>query len=193
MTATPRLILGSSSPRRLAILKQIGITPDVVAAPDINEDPHKGELPRPYSLRIALEKNAALAIQYQNDFIVTADTTCAVGRRIFGKPEDLADAERMIRVLSGRAHRIFTGTTVRAPDGRIAHRISDNRIIVKRLSDDEIKWFLDTNEWEGKAGGYMFQGAFARFIKQAHGSTTGIIGLPAYETIQMLTGLGWQG
>ena len=189
----PRLVLGSSSPRRLDLLKQIGITPAVVCAADINEDPHKNELPQPYVVRLALEKNAVVAAQFPNDFIVTADTTVAVGRRIIGKPENKADAEKMIRLLSGRAHCVHTGVAVRAPDGKVVSRISSSRLKAKRLSDVEIAAYLQSDEWHGVAGAYRIQGLFAQYFLTIQGSPSGIIGLPLYETMQLLKGLGYHG
>ncbi|HEY1095877.1 MAG TPA: nucleoside triphosphate pyrophosphatase [Alphaproteobacteria bacterium] len=188
-----RLILGSSSPRRLDILNQIGMPPDVVVGADIDETPLKGELPHIYCKRIAVEKNAALATQYPNDYIVTADTTCGVGRRILMKADDRAHAERMIRLLSGRNHRIITAVCVRAPDGRLSTRVNETRLKIKHLSDAEITHFLDSKEWEGRAGAYHFTGIFARYIQKIIGSSSAILGLPAYETANMLTGLGYKG
>jgi septum formation protein len=193
MNAAPRLVLGSSSPRRVEILNQINLPPDIIQGADINEDIKRGELPHVYCTRIAHEKCAALADKFSNDYIVTADTTCAVGRRILVKPEDVKDAERMLRLLSGRTHHILTAVCVRAPDGRISERLSDNKVKVKRLSDVEIADFIaDPSQWDGFAGGYAFQKAFAKFVSHISGSHTGIVGLPAFETAQMLTGLGYR-
>ena len=191
MSAKPRLILGSSSPRRKIILEQLHLPPDIIEGADINEDVLPKELPAAYCKRIARAKCEALAPKFPNDFIITADTTCAVGRRILVKPEDIKDAGRMLRLLSGRTHRILTAVCVRAPDGRIAQRLSDNRVKVKRLSDDELNDYLATREWEGKAGGYHFRGPFIRYVVRISGSDTGILGLPAFETTQMLLGLGY--
>lgn len=195
MTATtkPRLVLGSSSPRRRDLLAQIGITPDVVVGADIDETPQKGELPKPYAARMALEKNVALHDQYNNSFIVTADTIIAVGRRVIGKPADRAEAEKIIRLLSGRAHRIYSAVCVRAPDGRIATRVQTSRMVVKRLSDVEIQSYLDTKDWDGVSGAYRLQGHFARYFSSIQGSPSGIIGLPLYDVLQMLNGLGYNG
>ncbi len=193
MSAKPRLVLGSSSPRRVEILKQITLPPNIIQGADINEDVKRGELPHSYCIRIAREKCEALADKFPNDYIVTADTTCAVGRRIFVKPEDAKDAERMLRLLSGRTHRILTAVCIRAPDGRISERLSDNKLKVKRLSDSEIAAFIaDPSQWDGFAGGYAFQKTFAKFVTRIDGTHTGILGLPAFETTQMLTGLGYK-
>lgn len=191
MTA-PRLILGSSSPRRLELLHQAGLSPDLVAAADIDETPHKNELPRLYALRVARDKNAALAPLYPTDFIITADCTGAVGRRILGKPDSAADAERMLRLMSGRNHRIYSAVTVRNPDGRAASRVSETRVKVKHLSDGEIADLIAEGDWQGRACGYSFTGTFSRYIQQIVGTSSCILGLPIYETTNLLVGLGYK-
>lgn len=187
----PRLVLGSSSPRRLELLRQIGFEPDIVIGPDINEDVIPRELPNAYCMRIALEKNAALQEKFANDFVITADTTVAVGRRILAKAEDIADAERMVRLLSGRAHRVYTALVIRAPSGQVVKRLSENRVKVRCLSDKDIADYLAANDWDGFAGAYRIQGLFAQYIMQVSGSPSGIIGLPLFETAQLLKGLGY--
>ena len=188
----PRLVLGSSSPRRVDMLAQIGITPDIVQGADIDETPHKAEIPDQYCIRVAMEKNAVLADIYPDDYILTADTTGAVGRRILGKPEDRADAEKMIRLLSGRSHQIHTVVVVKAPGKAPAHRLCSSRVKFKRLSDPESQAFLDTNDWVGCAGGYKLQQHMAQHIISISGSPSGIIGLPLYETMQLLNGSGYK-
>lgn len=186
-----RLVLGSSSPRRLELLRQIGIEPDQVIGPDIDESIIPRELPNEYCMRIALEKNAALHDKFPNDFILTADTTVAVGRRILAKAEDVKDAERMIRLLSGRAHRVYTATVLRDPSGRVMKRLSDSRVKVKPLSEQDIQKYLAANDWDGFAGAYRLQGMFAQYVIHVSGSPSGIIGLPIFETAQMLKGSGY--
>jgi septum formation protein len=186
-----RLILGSSSPRRLDILNAIGFTPDLIVSPDVDETPLKNELPRLYCLRIAQSKNDALALQYPNDYLVTADTTVVVGRRIIGKPETEAEATAMMELLSGRNHRVYTAVVVRAPDGRVSTRLNDTRLKVKRFTEDDIKTMVAMGDWRGRAGGYSFVGYFSRFIQSITGSASGVLGLPAYETANLLTGLGY--
>ena len=188
----PRLVLGSSSPRRVDMLAQIGITPDIIQGADIDETVKKGELPEAYCLRVAIEKNAVLAAQYSDDFILTADTIGVLGRRILGKPEDRADAEKMIRLLSGRTHQIVTTVVVTAPGGKTAHRLNASRVKFKRLSDPAIAAFLDTNDWVGISAGYKFQQHMAQHIVTMSGSPSGIVGLPLYETMQLLNGLGYK-
>ena len=191
MRLKPRLILGSSSPRRLDILTSIGLPPALVKAADIDETPLKTELPRLYAQRVARAKNTALADQFPDDYLLTADTTVAVGRRILSTPANRDEAEKMIRLLSGRNHRVYTGVTLRAPNGRTASRLVEARVKIKRLSESEIKAALDTNEWQGRAGAYSYVGHFARFIQSITGSSSAVLGLPAYETAQLLHGLGY--
>lgn len=189
---SPRLILGSSSPRRLDLLAQIGIVPDVVKGPDINEDVQKGEKPEAYCLRVAIEKNIALQDEFPNDFILTADTTCAVGRRIIGKPDDRAHAKQIIQLLSGRSHLIHTAVALKASGKKLIHRLNTSRIKFKRLSNDQIEAFLDSDDWVGCAGGYKLQRHMAQHIIGITGSPSGIVGLPLYETMQMLNGSGYK-
>lgn len=187
----PRLILGSSSPRRLELLGQLGITPDLVQGADVDETPRREEMPDKYCLRVALDKNAVLAAQFPDDFILTADTTVAKGRRIMGKPADEREARAMLELLSGGAHMIFTAVVLKAPGREIASRLSATRVKVKRLSDPEIAMMLATREWEGVAGAYRLQGHFVQHVIQLQGSHTGVIGLPLYETMQLLKGAGY--
>lgn len=185
------LVLGSSSPRRLALLQQAGITPDHVIAPDIDETPRSRETPAAYCRRIALEKNAALSPRFPDAFILTADSTAAVGRRILGKPADRAEAEAMLRLMSGRAHHLLTAVVLRLPDGKILHRLSDSRVRLKRLSEPEITAHLDTGNWQGCAGAYRFLDGFEQYVTGMTGSVSGIVGLPLFETMQMLKGSGY--
>lgn len=184
-------VLGSSSPRRLDLLQQVGITPDHVLGPDIDETPIPGEKPAAYCMRIAMEKNLALHAQFPDAYILTGDTTVAVGSRILAKAEDRADAERMIRLLSGRAHRVYTAVALRTPDGQMLHRLSESRVKVKRLSEKEIGHYLAANDWSGYAGAYRLQGMFAQYIIGMTGSPSGVIGLPVFEVMQMLKGNGY--
>lgn len=185
------MILGSSSARRLELLKNIRIVPDVVAAADIDETPRKLETPVKYVQRMALEKNAALADKFPNDFLITADTTGVMGRRIIGKPADQKEQEKFLRQFSGRSHQILTAVAVRAPNGKTVHRVVKTRVSLKRLSDEEITGFVATNEWVGIGCGYQFGLYIDRFITSVNGSVSGVIGLPLFETIQLLKGLGY--
>jgi septum formation protein len=184
------LVLASASPRRLDLLRQAGVEPDRVFSADIDEAPAAQETPRQLALRLAVEK--AKAVDEPGSYVIGADTVVALGRRIFGKPADEADARRMLGLLSGRAHRVLTGVAVRAPDGRIASRLSETRLRWKRLTAAEIDAFLQTGEWRGVAGGYRIQGRAAAFTLELQGSYSGVVGLPLYETLALLEGQGWR-
>ena len=184
-----RLILGSGSPRRKELLAGLGIVPDLILPPDINEDPAKGELPRPYALRLAREK--ALAVPAgPEDVVLCADTTVALGRRILGKPVDAGEAASFLVALGGRRHQVITGIAVRRGD-RILTRESVSVVKMKRLSDDELNAYLASGEWQGKAGGYGIQGLAGALIPWISGSFTGIMGLPVAETAALLTAIGY--
>ncbi len=185
----PRLILGSASPRRLELLAVLGVTPDAVRAPDIDEDPHTGELPRPYVERIARGKAQAVAAD-DVDIVLCADTTVAVGRRILGKPADAAEAAAMLTLLGGRRHRVLTSVAVRR-GARVWQRTVDSRVAMKRLSDAELNGYLATGDWRGKAGAYGIQGPAAALIPWISGSHSAIVGLPLAETTQLLAAAGW--
>lgn len=183
-----RFVLGSGSPRRLELLGQIGVVPDSVRPPDINEDPNLDELPRPYCARMAREK--AKAVVAQNDEVVLcADTTVAVGRRILGKPDDQAEAKRFLRLMSGRRHRVITAVAVRRGDA-IWEKDVVTQVRMKRLSDQEIAFYLKSDDWRGKAGGYGIQGAAQAFIPWISGSYSAVVGLPLTETAGLLLAAG---
>ena len=181
-------VLASASPRRLDLLAQIGLTPDAVTPADINEDPIPGELPGPHAARLAAEK--ALAVHRPGQVVLAADTVVGVGRRILPKTEAREEAESCLRLMSGRAHRVFTGVTVIDADGTARHRLSETRLKMKRLSDEELAGYLDSGEWQGKAGGYGIQGRAGAFILHLSGSYTGVVGLPVYETRNLLSAAG---
>ncbi|KHA53278.1 Maf family protein [Sulfitobacter geojensis] len=184
-----QFILGSGSPRRLELLAQMGVVPDAVRAPDINEDPAKAELPRPYCGRMAREKVAAVEAG-ADDIVLCADTTVAVGRRILGKPADMAEAEGFLRMMSGRRHKVITAVAVkRGP--KIWERDVQSTVKMKSLSDAEIKSYLATGDWQGKAGGYGIQGPAGTLIPWISGSFTGIVGLPLAETANLLSAAGY--
>jgi septum formation protein len=184
-----RLILGSGSPRRKELLAQLGITPDAILPPDIDETPQKGELPRPYCARLAREKAAAVVADPE-DIVLCADTTVALGRRILGKPENAGEAARFLTDLGGRRHQVITAVAVRR-GARIWARESVSAVKVKRLSDLELNAYLASGEWEGKAGAYAIQGMASAFIPWISGSFTGIVGLPLAETTALLQAAGY--
>ena len=184
-----KFILGSGSPRRKELLAQIGVVPDAVLPPDIDEDPRKAELPRPYCVRLAREKALAV-VAGPDDIVLTADTTVALGRRILGKPRDAAEAAEFLLALGGRRHQVITAVAVRRGD-RVWQRDSVSAVKMKRLSDDELNAYLGSGEWQGKAGGYAIQGAAGAFIPWISGSFTGIVGLPLAETAALLQAAGY--
>ncbi len=185
-----RFVLASASPRRLDILRMIGAEPDAVAAADIDESEKPGELARDYVGRLAAEKAAALLAREPASAILAADTAVACGRRILPKADDEAAARRCLELLSGRAHRVFTGVALAAPGTSVRLRIVESRVRVSRLTGAEIADYLASGEWRGKAGGYAIQGRFARHVESIIGSHTNIVGLPARETYNLLKGAG---
>ena len=184
-----KLILGSGSPRRLELLAQIGVTPFAVRPPDIDEDPAKGELPRDYVNRIAREKAAAVTIA-ADEVVLCADTSVALGRRIMGKPADAGQAAEFLHKLSGRRHKVITALAVKRGD-RIWQNDVQTTVSMKRLSDAEVNWYLATQDWRGKAGGYGIQGPASAFIPWLNGSFHAVMGLPLPETTGLLTAAGF--
>ncbi|SHH34853.1 Maf family protein [Cognatishimia maritima] len=184
-----KLILGSGSPRRRELLAQIGVVADDIRPPDIDETPLNGELPKDYCSRIAREKVAAVQAD-DNDIVLCADTTVALGRRIMGKPADAGEAAAFLIALGGRRHRIITSVALKRGD-RVWQRDVVSQAKMKRLSDDELNFYLSTGDWEGKAGGYAIQGPAGAFIPWISGSFTGIVGLPLAETAALLTAAGY--
>ncbi|MEM7268089.1 MAG: nucleoside triphosphate pyrophosphatase [Pseudomonadota bacterium] len=184
-----RLILGSGSPRRRELLAQIGVEPDEIRPPDIDETPSKGELPRAYCIRMAAEKADAIAAA-DDEIVLSADTTVAVGRRILGKPEDEAEAIKFLYLLSGRRHRVITAVAVRRGARRWAKDVI-TAVKFKRLSDDEVSAYIRSGEWRGKAGGYAIHGLAGPLIPWISGSFTGVVGLPLAETAGLLQAAGY--
>lgn len=184
------LVLASGSPRRLALLAQIGVTPSRVAPADLDETPRKDESPRSHAQRLAREKCAAIFAE-PDEFILAADTVVAVGSRILPKAETEDQARRCLNLLSGRRHHVLTAIVVRAPDGRVAERVNNTAVIFNRLTSQQIDAYLASGEWQGKAGGYAIQGLAAAYIRQIDGSYSSVVGLPLFETAQLLRGLGF--
>lgn len=184
------LVLASASPRRLDLLAQAGLTPDAVQAADVDETPLADETPRRLAERLALAK--AVAVHKSGQFTLAADTVVAVGRRVLPKAETETQARMCLTLLSGRAHKVLTGVAVIAPDGRVASRLSETRLHVKRLTVPEIDDYIVSGEWHGKAGGYGIQGRAGALVLDLSGSYTGVVGLPLYETLCLLDGLGYQ-
>lgn len=184
-----RLILGSGSPRRRDLLAQIGVVADDIRPPEIDETPAKAELPRPYCARMAREKAWAVPAD-DDDIVLCADTTVALGRRILGKPQDIGEAAQFLLALSGRRHRVITAVAIRR-GARIWERDVVTTVQMKRLSDEELNAYLATNDWQGKAGGYGIQGPAGVLIPWIQGSFTAVVGLPLTETAGLLHAAGY--
>jgi septum formation protein len=174
------------------LLAQAGATPDAVDPRDIDETPSKGETPRLTALRLAREKASVSAADHSGAFVLAADTVVAVGRRMLGKPSTDAEARAMLRLLSGRGHRVYTGVCLIGPDARIASRVSETRVKFKRLDARDLDALLAGGEWRGAAGGYRIQGRAGACVVSLVGSYTGVVGLPLYETMGLLAGLGYR-
>lgn len=193
MTSPPQtLVLASASPRRLELLRQIGLAPDRVAPADLDETTLRDETPRLAALRLARAKAEAARPGAAGAFVLAADTIVAVGRRMLPKTEGEAEARKCLALLSGRAHRVLTAVAAVAPDGRVAARLSETRVHFKRLTQAETDAYLAGGEWRGKAGGYAIQGVAGGFVMALQGSYTGVVGLPLYETRCVLEGLGFR-
>ncbi len=188
----PPLLLASASPRRLALLRQAGIEPDRVVAPEVDECILPGELPKPYVLRIAEAKAAAVLPAAPDVFIIAADTVVACGRRILPKTEDPAVARAALELLSGRRHRVWSGVAAIAPDGRRSAKAAMTHVRFKRLHPADIDAYLASDEWRGKAGAYAIQGRAEAFVPAITGSWSNVVGLPLALTLDMLRGLGWR-
>lgn len=188
------LILASSSPRRLDLLRQVGIEPDRIEAPEVDETARPRELPPHHAERLALAKALAVAavIGREAGFILAADTVVACGRRILPKAMIEAEAAWCLALLSGRRHRVHGGICVLTPDGRQRVRVVTTMVRMKRLTTEERLDYLACGEWRGKAGGYAIQGRAAAFVPAINGSYGNIVGLPLVETLGLLEGLGWR-
>ena len=192
MTNSPatdtRIVLASASPRRLDLLRQIGITPDIVEPANIDESIRVGELPRDHALRLALEKGRTVAARHPGAWVLAADTVVACGRRILPKTEDEKAARRCLTLLSGRRHVVYGGVAVFDPNGTPRRRVVRTAVRFKRMERLEVEDYLATGEWRGKAGGYAVQGYAAVFVAQINGSYSNVVGLPLFETNALLKG-----
>jgi septum formation protein len=187
----PRLVLASASPRRLDLLRQIGLEPDAIEAAEINESPLKDETPRRLAVRLAGGKAAGVAARHSASYVLAADTVVALGRRVLPKAESPQEVGDCLRLLSGRAHRVLTGLCAIAPDGRSARRLVESRVHFKRLTAEDIAGYVAGGDGQGKAGGYAIQGRAGRFVISLQGSYSGVVGLPLYEAANLLAGLGY--
>ena len=195
--ATPRLVLASGSPRRLTLLNQVGISPDALRPASIDETPRRGEMPRTLAARLARSKAETSRDQIAEDeelagaIVLAADTVVAVGSRILGKPEVVEQAVASLELLSGRAHKVYTGVCIISPDDRLRLRIVETRIRFKRLTRRDIEAYIASREWRGKAGGYAIQGLAGCFVQKIIGSYTNVVGLPLTEVTNLLAGEGF--
>jgi septum formation protein len=195
---TQRLILASGSPRRLDLLAQAGIKPDRLMPMDLDETPRRAEHPRSLARRLAADKaEAAFQVvrtdpQWAGSYILAADTVVAVGRRILGKPEYLEEASSALHLLSGRSHWVYTGVALMTPSSQMRLKVVETKVRFKRLTGQELKFYLASGDWRGKAGGYGIQGFAGTFVQKLVGSYTAVVGLPLYETVGLLVGEGYQ-
>ena len=189
--SSPEFILASASPRRVELLRQISIVPDHILPAEIEETPLKNEQPRELVARLAVAKAAAIAKDYPDAYVLAADTVVACGRRILPKAETTDDARALLEMLSGRRHRVIGGVSIFAPAGASSARAVETAVTFKRLSSAELDNYLASDEWRDKAGAYAIQGLAARFVCSLNGSYSNVVGLPLYETSQMLSGLGF--
>ena len=187
----PNLVLASASPRRLDLLRQIGIVPGVVDPADMDETPLKGELPPGHAARLAEAKARAVASRHPQSFVLAADTVVGVGRRILPKAETEDQARECLDLLSGRRHRVTTAVVLALPDGRRLKRSVESQVTFQRLTGQQVADYLGSGEWQGKAGGYAIQGRAEAFIRFLSGSHSNVVGLPLFETAQLLRGIGW--
>lgn len=187
-----KLILASASPRRLALLAQIGVEPDAICPADIDETPLKAELPRLHAVRLAAEKAKTVALKQSRAFILAADTVVACGRRILPKATTEAEARACLALLSGRAHRVYTAIALIDPQGCLRERLSETRVQFKRLSDAELEAYVASGQWQGKAGGYGIQGYASAFVRSLNGSYSGVVGLPLFELKALLEGANFR-
>ena len=181
-------ILASASVNRRALLDEVRLVPDEIISPEIDEDILENELPARYVKRIAIEKAKAVALMRPNTCVVAADTVLAVGRRIIRKAKTAEEAKANLRLLSGRKHKVLTGLAIATPEGKIISRVNISTVVLKRFDEDDIRVIIDSGEWKNVAG-YKIDGVLSSFVKQMSGSYSGIVGLPVYETTQILRGI----
>ncbi len=187
-----RLVLASASPRRRDLLSQIGISPDEILPADLDESEKPGELPRLLAKRLATEKcSFTISKLSEPAFIIAADTVVAVGRSTLPKTETEAEVRECLALLSGRSHRVYTGLSIASPSGNQVSHVIETRVTFKRLSKQEIQFYIDSGEWHGIAGGYAIQGYAESFISKIAGSYSSVVGLPLYETSNILSGMGY--
>jgi len=187
----PLLVLASASPRRAELLRQIGVVPDRILPTETDESPLKGETPRRLAARLADAKAEAAVAAAPDAIVLAADTVVGVGRRVLPKAETEDEARRCLDLLSGRRHRVFTGVVLALPGGRRLRRLVDTQVAFQRLTQQQVDDYVASGEWQGKAGGYAIQGRAAAFVRFLSGSHSNVVGLPLFETAQLLRGVGW--
>ncbi|WP_336066995.1 Maf-like protein [Nitratireductor rhodophyticola] len=198
MSALQKLVLASGSPRRVELLQQAGLEPDRLAPANIDETPLKSEHPRSLAKRLALGKAEKAHERLKQDgeaegcYLLAADTVVAVGRRILPKAEMVDEASNCLQLLSGRTHRVYTGLCLITPSGKLRQRLVESRVRFKRLSREELESYLASGEWRGKAGGYAIQGLAGTFVVKLVGSYSNVVGLPLYETVNLLVADGYK-
>ncbi len=187
----PPLVLASASPRRLALLAQIGVAPQAVLPAELDETPHHAEIPRLLARRLAAAKAEAVAALRPDALVLAADTVVGLGRRILPKAETPEEVAACLKLLSGRRHRVLTGLCLVAPGGKKAQRVVETAVQFKRLSAAEIAGYVAAGEGIGKAGGYAIQGRADLFVTQLQGGYSNVVGLPLHETAALLAGFGY--
>lgn len=186
-----QVILASASPRRVALLAQLGVKIDQILPADIDESNAKGELPGLYAKRMAQEKTAKIAADYPDAYVIGADTVVACGRRILPKAEQEQTAHECMKMMMGRSHRVYGGLALGVPHQGIITKLSHSHVHMRRLDHAEMAFYLENGDWHGKAGGYAIQGAAAEFITKIQGSYSQIMGLDLYLMAKMLKGAGF--
>jgi septum formation protein len=193
----PKLVLASASPRRLGLLQQAGIEPDALLPADVDETPLKNEGAKELAKRLARSKAevarkvARARDDLKGSYILSADTVVVVGKRVLPKAELVDEAAGCLRLLSGRAHRVYTSICLITPKDSVRERLVETRVRFKRLSRDEFERYLASGEWRGKAGGYAIQGLAGTFVVKLVGSYSNVVGLPLYEAAALLDGEGY--
>ena len=187
-----QFILASGSKRRLNLLNQIYVKPDLILIPNINETNTSKELPLEYVKRMSVEKNKVFQSQYSESIILTADTVVSLGRRILPKTLDFKMAEECLKLISGRRHKVLTSFALYSPDFPIKVKTIQSTVKFKRLHSDELDYYLKSGEWKGKAGGYAIQGIAASYINFLSGSYSNVVGLPLAELYRALLSIGYK-
>ena len=187
----PNLVLASASPRRVDLLNQIGVVPDRIIPANIDETPLRAELPRQLVARLSASKAISVSEKNLGSFVLGADTVVACGRRILSKAETLEQARSFLELLSGRRHRVISGLAIVSPEGKVYKRTVETHVTFKRLSLEDLDLYLASGEWRDKAGAYAIQGLAAKFIRAINGSYSNVVGLPLFETSQLLEGIGF--